>query len=66
MKRFVPLYVRVLSLLIAAGITTSIVFLHATDLTMLGARAAAPAGAAVVAKSEGAEHGMSHRGTRAS
>ncbi len=52
MKRFVPFYVRVLSLLVAAGITTSVVFLHAADLTTLGAPATAAAGAAVVAKSE--------------
>jgi hypothetical protein len=66
MKRFVPVYVRVLSLLTAAGITTSILFLHAADLSTLGAPAAAAAGAAVVAKSDGAEHAIWHGGTRAS
>jgi hypothetical protein len=37
MKRIVPIYVRLVSLLIADGITTLLIGIHAVDLTTLGA-----------------------------
>lgn len=37
MKRSVPLYVRLVSVLISAGITSLLIGIHAADLTTLGA-----------------------------
>jgi hypothetical protein len=37
MKRIVPIYVRLASLLISIGITTLLIGIHAADLTTLGA-----------------------------
>jgi hypothetical protein len=49
MKRIVPIYVRLTSLLIAVGITTLMISIHAADLTTLGAPDAAAASTAAVA-----------------
>lgn len=55
MKRIVPIYVRLASLLIAVGITTLMVGIHAADLTTLGApdTAAASTTAATTASAGG-------------
>jgi hypothetical protein len=55
MKNLVPLYARVVSLLISVGITTLLIGIHAVDLTTLGApdtvATSAPAAATASASS---------------
>lgn len=49
MKRIVPLHVRMISAVVAAGITTLLIWVHGADLTTLGAPDTAATSTAVVA-----------------
>jgi len=59
MKRSVPLYVRLVSVLIAAGITAVLIGIHAADLATLGAHDVATASTAnAITASAGGSHAM--------